>query len=213
LAWATAGLLGVGLVSAGAVTSGQHSTDVRIVTAAGDNTGAVDVPTTAGSFASPPAVPPAAPPTAPPTTPAPAVTVPATTAVPKPVTVPTTKAPVTTQPARTVTTAAPVATTTPSTASGRATVTLVSQLAYDIDVTLNGRAFRVTAGQSLGPVAVDVAANGNDIVEARLVVRPSCGSGDAERYFTSGGTFRLMITPVPGMCFDLPGFSLTSTPA
>jgi hypothetical protein len=111
-----------------------------------------------------------------------------------------------------VTTAAPVATTTPI-ASGRATVTLVSQLAYDIDVTLNGRTFRVTAGQSLGPVAVDVAANGNDIVEARLVVRPTCGSGDADHYFTSGGTFRLLITPVPGMCMDLPGFSLKSTPA
>lgn len=207
LAWAAAGLLAAGVVSAGAIATAAGGADGRIVTAAGDNAGVVDLrsPTTVPVTAEPP--------TAPSTTPSTAVkpaSSPPTTRAAGPVTTP----PQSSQPPRSTTTAptAPTTTvprtaattTTPTTVAGRATVTIVSQYAYDVDVILNGQAFRVTAGQSVGPLDIALAANGNDSVEVRVVSAPTCGEGDAGGYFTAGGRFRLTVVPL-GTCGDAPG--------
>lgn len=209
LAWAVAAVLTAGVVSAATVASADKGGDARIVRAAGDSTGGVvDVPTTASPFVAP-LQPPEIPTTTSTAPPAPA---------PKPVVTPATnppvRAPVTTARPTTTTTPAPVsATTTPATVSGRATVTIVSQYALDVDVTLNGRVFRVAANGQVGPIDLALAANGKDIVEVRVVSRPTCGEGDAGGYFQPGGSYRLLVVSTPGMCLDIAGPNMKSTPA
>lgn len=223
LAWATAGLLTAGVVSAGALSATGTHTDQRIVTAAGDATGALAPPTPTGVPDS--EIPPPQPAPGPTTT---AALPPAPRPAPAPTTATTTVP--TTQPARTTTTTAPfnppgppvtpptTATTMPAftttTITGRATVTIVSQFAYDVDVSINGQPFRVAAGQSVGPLDLAVASNGNDVVEVRVVSQPSCGSGDAGGYMTPGGRFRFTVTN-GGTCGgtpSLPAPEVLSTP-
>lgn len=222
LAWAAAGLLVAGAVSAGTVSSANKQTDTRIVTAAGDATGGVEVPTTAASVTAPLAPPPlptttVAPAPAPPTTVAKATTTTAAAAkAPAVTTAPATTPPTTTPAVRSATTVPPVTATTATTISGRFTVTIVSQFDDDVDVTINGQVFRVAANQSVGPMDLALASNGNDIVEVRVVSEPTCGEGDAGGYFTAGGRFRLSI--VPGGTCGVDGSSIRapqakSTPA
>lgn len=209
LAWGVTGLLAVGVVSAGTVAAGGPQGEVRIVTAAGDTTGALEAPTTVSAA-------PAAP--APPAPSAPTTASPSTT-VAKPVAAPATSPPVsapatTVPPARSTATTAPTAVTTvtPTTISGRVTVTIVSQYAYDVDVTLNDRVFRVAAGATVGPIDLALAANGNDIVEVRVVSQSTCGEGDAGGYFTAGGRYRLSIVSA-GACGAIQGPTVRSSPA
>ncbi|HEX3393681.1 MAG TPA: hypothetical protein VHS52_04060 [Acidimicrobiales bacterium] len=205
LAWAGAGLLAAGVVFAATVATHETQADVRVVAAAGGATGAVDLPTTVATPAT--TAPPA---TTPPTTASFATTVakPVVTTSP-PVKAPAATAPPTTLPARSTTTP-PTTTTQPN--GARAAVTIVSQYAYDVDVTLNGRVFRVAAGATVGPIDLALAANGNDVVEVRVVSQPTCGEGDAGGYFTAGGHFRLSVIPANN-CGAIQGPTLRSTPA
>jgi hypothetical protein len=108
----------------------------------------------------------------------------------------------------------PSTATTATTVFGRATVTIVSQYGYDVDVTINGQVYRVAANQSVGPMDLALASNGNDAVAVRVVSQPTCGEGDAGGYFTAGGRFRLTIVPV-GTCGpgSIPAPDARSTPA
>jgi hypothetical protein len=214
LGWATAGLLVAGAVSAGTVGARRTGDDVRIVSAAGNSTGRVD-PAPSSTTLAPPFMP-TQPTVVPPTTAEPPTT------VPKPVITPATnppvkapvKAPATTTPttAQPTTAQPPRTTTTAVTTAGRATVTIVSQYGYDVDVTLNGRVFRVAANATVGPIDLALAADGNDVVEVRVVSRPTCGEGDAGGYFVPGGTFRLTVAAA-GTCQDIAGPAIRSTAA
>lgn len=239
LSWATAGLLTAGVASAGALAPSSPHQDVRIVTAAGQ-AGALEPPPPASSTATgtpaPPPVqfpaPPEAPTTAPVTptsrpVPAPKTSTTATTVAPTISAAPSVEPgrttattafnppgpPVTPPPPPTTPTTMPAFTTT--TITGRATVTIVSQYAYDVDVAINGQPFRVPAGQSVGPLDLAVASNGNDSVEVRVVSIPTCGEGDAGGYMTPGGRFRFTVV-TGGTCGDAPGVrapDVLSTPA
>lgn len=217
LAWATAGLLVLGVASAGAVGAHNRSEDRRIVTAAGENASGVDAPSTTEAVTVP------APTTVAPTTsdPAPATT---TTAKAAATTVATTP-PTTKAPARTTTTVATAATTpstsptsatsptTVTTISGHATVTLANEFTAAFTLTINGRAFTLQPGQQIGPVDLTLAADGNDVVELRAVSDPQCGIGDAGGYFVAGGRYRMAIVAGPPgtSCAGIGSFRLTTT--
>ena len=216
LAWATAGLLVLGVASAGAVGAHNRSEDRRIVTAAGENASGVDAPSTTETVVTVPA-----PTTVAPTTTAPA---PATTTTAKPAAT-TTAPPTTKAPARTTTTAATAATTpstsptsatnptTVTTISGHATVTLANEFTAAFTLTINGRVFTLQPGQQIGPVDLTLAPDGNDVVELRAVSDPQCGIGDAGGYFVAGGRYRMAIVAGPPgtSCAGIGSFRLTTT--
>ena len=194
LAWLTAGLLVAGAVSAGAVGAKNDAADRRIVTAAGAGLAGFDAPTTATE-----AVPP-------PTTPAPVAS---TTPAPAPTT---TAAPPTTAPRPTTTTTKAPATTTTKAAGVRLTV--ANQHPSAVKLTVNGRTFTLSPGEQAGPVAIVMAASGNDVVEAVLVQEPSCGTGDADRYFPKPGNYTMTVVAGPGLCQPgMPGPVVKVTPA
>jgi hypothetical protein len=188
LAWAVAGLLTAGVVSAGTVSDANDAADQRIVTAAGGRTGGVELPPVVADPG--PATTAPAPP--PPTT---------TTAAPEPTT---TTVPPTTQAPRTTTTRTPApATTTPTTpapAPAGTTLTVVNEHPFAVSVTVNGKSFQVASGQQVGPAAITRSPSGNDVVEVTLVQEPTCGTGDADRYFPAAGSYRMTITASPGLC-------------
>lgn len=207
LAWATAGLLVAGVVSAGTADSRGRSADERVVTAAGNTVDGIGLPASVTE--------PVAPPRPPATLPAPTTLAPTT--VPKPpVTVRApvaTTAPPTTQKVRTPTSVAATTPTTAVSAAGRATVTVSNEAGHAFVVTVNGRAFQLAPGQSSGPVRIDPSPNGNDTVEVSAVADPSCGTGDADNYFDAGRSYRLTVVAGPGMCRTMPGPQLKVTPA
>lgn len=212
LAWATAGLLATGVVSAGTVGGGHGSDGQQIVTAAGRATGGVEVPT-------PPSVEPTTPLVGPPVTPPPPP--PSTTTVPPPaptalpaVSIPSppgTDSPVTT------TTTTPVVTSTTATtapaAPARAGLTVVNQHPEALVATVNGLVFALDPGQQSSVVDMALAAHGNDVVEVHLVSDPTCGVGDADRYFPADGRYRLTLTASTGRCRNASGIELKVTPA
>jgi hypothetical protein len=203
LAWATAGLLMAGVLSVGTVDSDPR-TDGRIV-AAGSAADGIGLPVTA------PVIPPDPPVTIP--VPSTALTTRSTTpavTVRAPVT---TTAPPITQPRRTSTTVTTPAPTTPVAAGNRATVTVANEAADAFKITVNGRVFQLAPGTSSGPVAIDLYAHGNDIIEVTAVADPMCGIGDADNYFDAGGRYRLTVASGPGMCQTMPGPRFTVTPA
>lgn len=212
LAWATAGLLATGVVSAATVAGGHGSDSQQIVTAAGRATGSVEVPTpppveSTTTLAGPPMTPP---PTAPPTT---TVPPPAPTARPA---VSVADAPATQAPVTTTTTRPAVTSTTATTAPAepaRAGLTVVNQHPEALVATVNGLVFELAPGQQSSVVDMALAAHGNDVVEVHLVSDPTCGVGDADRYFPAGGRYRLTLTPSAGMCRNAPGIDLKVTPA
>ena len=195
LAWLAAGLLVAGAVSAGAVSGNDDAADRRLVTAAGAGLG-VDAPTTTAESVPPP------------TTAAPAVSS-TTTAL----------APTTTAPRPTTTAPRPTTTTTkaPATTTTKATgarLTVVNQHPFAVKVSVNGRTFTLAPGERSGPAATTTAAHGNDIVEVTLVQEPSCGLGDADRYFPSPGSYTMTISASPGLCQPgMPGPVIKVTPA
>ena len=197
LAWVTAGLLLAGGVSLGTVSAGNDdAADARIVTAAGENASGIEVPTTV-------------------------VDIPSTTTLapppPPPTTALTTTAPPTTQPPRTTTTKAPAPPTTVTTAApapAGTTLTVVNEHPMAVIVTVNGKTVQVAPGQQSGPVAVSRSASGNDVVEVKLVQEPSCGTGDADRYFPTAGSYRMTVSASPGLCQPgMPGASVKVTTA
>ena len=192
LAWVTAGLLLVGGVSAGTVSArNSNAADERIVTAAGENARGVEAPTTVVDMPATTTV----------------VDLPSTTTVapppPPPTTAPTTTAPPTTQPPRTTTPKAPAPPTTVTTAApapAGTTLTVVNEHPMAVIVTVNGKTVQVAPGQQSRPVAVSRSASGNDVVEVKLVQEPSCGTGDADRYFPTAGSYRMIVSASPGLC-------------
>lgn len=189
LGWLTAGLLVAGAVSAGAVGANNDAADRRVVTAAGAGLAGVDAPTTTTELVPPP------------TTAAPVVALPTTA-----------PAPTTTAPRPTTTTTKAPATTTTKAAGVRLTV--VNQHPSAVKLTVNGRTFTLAPGQQSGPVSITMAASGNDVVEVALVQEPSCGTGDADRYFPKPGGYTLTVTASPGLCQPgMPGPVITVTPA
>lgn len=193
LGWLTAGLLVAGAVSAGAVGANNDAADRRVVTAAGAGLDGVDAPTTTTE------------PVPPPTT-APVVS---TTTAPAPTT---TAAPPTTAPRPTTT--KPKAPATTTTKAAGVSLTVVNQHPFAVKLTVNGRAFTLAPGQQSGPVAITMAAGGNDVVEVTLVQEPSCGTGDAGGYFPKPGNYTLTVTASPGLCQPgMPGPVIKVTPA
>ena len=203
LAWATAGLLMAGVVSVGTVDSDPAS-DRRVV-AAGSAVDGVGLPVTAA--VAPPEPPVTVPP--PSTTLTTSITTPPATAR-APVTA---TAPPTTQPRRTSTTVTTPRPTTTVAAGNRATVTVVNDAADAFKITVNGRVFQLAPGTSSSPVAIDLYAHGNDIVEASAVADPTCALGDADNYFDAGGRYRLTVASGAGMCRTMPGPQFRVTPA
>ena len=206
LAWAVAGLLAVGVVSVGVVDGRDDGSDQRVVTAAGESAGGVDVSTTVTTFVPPPELPVIPPPPDPTTT---------TTAV-KPATT-TTKRPATTTttakaPATTATTVAANPTTTVTVQAG-VTLTVVNQYPGGVILTVNGTTFNLAAGQTVGPVNIVRYSHGNDIVELKLAADPSCGSGDADGYFPTPGSYRMTVVagPSPVCQGGVVGPSVTTT--
>ena len=79
---------------------------------------------------------------------------------------------------------------------------------------MNGRTVTLAPGERSGPAATITAAHGNDIVEVTLVQEPSCGVGDADRYFPSPGNYTMTISASPGLCQPgMPGPVIKVTPA
>ena len=194
LAWATAGLLAFGAVSAGVVAGRDEGTGGRVVSAAGGELGGVDAPTTTTEVLPPP-------------TTATSIIASTTTALPPATTTPPTTAPRPT----TTTTKAPATTTTK--AAG-VSLTVVNQHPSAVKLTVNGRTFTLAPGEHSGPVAITRAANGNDVVEVFLVQEPSCGSGDADSYFPRPGNYTMTVVAGPGLCQPgMPGPGVKVTPA
>jgi hypothetical protein len=190
LAWATAGLLAFGAVSAGVVAGRDEGTGGRVVSAAGGEVDGVDAPTTTTAVLPPP------------------TTIMASTTT----TLPPTTAPTTTAPRPTTTTTKAPATTTTKTAG--VMLTVINQHPSAVKLTVNGRAFTLAPGEQSGPVAITRAANGNDIVEVFLVKEPSCGSGDADGYFPRPGNYTMTVVAGPGLCQPgMPGPGVKVTPA
>lgn len=195
LAWAVAGLLAVGVVSVGTVSAGNgEAAEQRIVTAAGENVSGVDVPTTTAT-----------------------VVQPTTTEPPSTTTTAFDVKPTTTQPPRTTTTRAPAPSTTTTTkalAPAGTTLTVVNEHPFAVAVTVNGKTVQVASGQQSPPTAITRSASGNDVVEVTLVQQPSCGTGDADRYFPSPGAYRMTVSASPGLCQPgMPGPTVSVTAA
>jgi hypothetical protein len=120
--------------------------------------------------------------------------------------------PTTTAPRPTTTTTKAPATTTTKPAGVRLTV--VNQHPSAVKVTVNGRTFTLAPGEAAGPVSVTTPAHGNDVVEVALVQEPSCGTGDADRYFPKPGGYTMTVVAGPGLCQPgMPGPMVKVTPA
>ena len=196
LGWLTAGLLVAGAVSAGAVGAGNDAADRRVVTAAGAGTSGIDAPTTTAEFIPPPTTV--------------AAVIASTTTAPAP---PTTAAPPTTKAARPTTTTTKAPATTTTKAAGTR-LTIINQHPFAVKVTVNGRTLTLAPGEKSGPAATTTAAHGNDTVEVTLVQEPSCGLGDAGRYFPTPGDYTMTISASPGLCQPgMPGPVIKVTPA
>jgi hypothetical protein len=191
-------MLAAGVVSVGAVNAENEAEERRVV-AAGRAADGVELPAPVGQFG-PPVTPPLFLP--PPTTdPAPTTTAPAR---------PTSTAQATTQPTRTTTTKpAPTATTvatavttppTPAAQSASATVNVVNEHPQAVSVKVNGRAFTLGPGQQSGPLTIARSDHGNDTVEVSLVADSSCGMGDADGYFSRGGSYRMAVVAGRSVC-------------
>jgi hypothetical protein len=191
LAWATAGLMAFGVISAGVVSRSNASDPDRVVSAAGAGAEGVETPTTVAV-------------TVPPTVPPPTVAAPTTTAAPAVVARPTTTTLPTTQPPRaTATTRAPASTTTSTTAAAVAPagvmLTVVNGHPMAVVLKVNDRTFNLAPNERVGPVPLNRYAHGNDIIEVSVSQHPQCATGDADRHFGTPGNYELTVaTPLVG---------------
>ena len=215
LAVATAGLLAVGVISAGVVDARGSGPDAAVVSAAGSTTPTVDVSSSSTTTA---------PLALPPVTQAPPSTVAGSTTVPKAAAAVLaaigTTAPPTTQPPATTTTKAPVPPTTATTASTtttvprRASVTFVNEHPNAVVVTFNRRSIDLAAGEQ---EVVDVALDDKDTVamEVRIADIPAstCPATKVPAQLQSGGRYRVAVVAGPVGCQGLPEPRMTIVPA
>ena len=200
LAWTTAVLLALGVISAGVVDAGGSGSDAGVVTAAGNTTPTVDVPSSSTTTVRSPL---------PPVTPAPPSTVARSTTVPKAAAAVLaaigTTAPPTTQPPATSTTRAPAPPTTATTATTsttaprRATFDFVNDHPNAVLVTVNQQRFDLAPGARLDDVDVPLSASGRDIVEV-TVVGTTCFMREAGDLFKPAGSYRVAVSAGEGMC-------------
>lgn len=184
VAWATAGLLAAGAVTAGAMARQNDGDEDQIVAAAGTVEGGVEVPTTVTTVFTPPLPPP------------PTTALPATTTTAKATT--TTKAPATTTTTKAAT-ATTVRPTTTVTVAG-ITLTVVNEYPRPVELTVNGVVWTLAPGQSAGPTAVPRFDHGNDIIGIKVLPFAGCGDGDADGYFATPGSYRLAVVNGLSIC-------------
>ena len=215
LAWTTAVLLVLGVVSAGIVDAGGSGSDAGVVSAASNTTPTVDVPSSSTTTVPSPQ---------PPVTQAPPSPVARSTTVPKAAAAVLaaigTTAPPTTQPPATTTTRAPVPPTTATTATTtttvprRATVTFVNEHPNAVVVTANRRSIDLAAGQQ---EVVDVALDdkGTVAMEVRIAQIPAstCPATKVPAQFQPGGRYRLAVVAGPLECEGFPEPLMTIVPA
>lgn len=198
LAWATAVLLIIGVVSAVVMNVAGGGSGDALVTAAGQTEGTLDL--TSSTF-----------PPAPPSTGrqpvASSTTVPrAAAAVLK--ALGTTAPPTTRPPGPTSTTAPPVTTTAPSTTTSttpppRAIVSVVNELPQGFVITLNnGERFTVAANRAAVAVQLNLP-TGDDTIEADAVGQPPCEVGAIGDLFQPGGRYRVAIVAAQDACARL----------
>lgn len=142
--------------------------------------------------------------------PSPATTAPATTRPPAAAaaaTIPTVRPhadPATSIPETTVSTTIPP-TTVPGTTSTTAPpttakVSIINRYTGAVQVTVDGHSYTVASQAAVGPVTVTPAASGNDIISVTSVADPTCGVGDAMKYFYAGSSYELQIAAGGGRC-------------
>jgi hypothetical protein len=209
LAWATAFLLIIAVVAAGVMNLSGDGSEDGFVSAAGQTSGTVDVPTTSTTTL-PPAPPPQTPTTSRPSTPT-STTVPkAASAVLRAIGTtapPTTRAPVTTSttaPAPTPTTAPPAptsSTTTSTTLPPKATVTVVNEYTRAFEITVNKQTVTLDPGTPR-TLQVDVPPNVTDEIKGHALGEPPCEVGGVGDLFQAGGRYRVAIVP-DGTCAKL----------
>ena len=198
LAWATAVLLIIGVVSAVVMNVAGGGSDDGVVAAAAQTEVTLDVTSTT--------VPPTPPSTGRQPT-ASSTTVPkAAAAVLK--ALGTTAPPTTRPPATTSTTAPPVTTTAPTTTTSttlppRATVSVVNELPQGFVITLNnGERFTVAANRASVAVQLNLPP-GDDTIEADAVGEPPCEVGATGDLFQPGGRYRVVIVAAQDACARL----------
>jgi hypothetical protein len=84
-------------------------------------------------------------------------------------------------------------------------VTIVNNFPGEVTVAVNGNHFDLTAGQSVGPVAVTPSPSGNDSVGVIPVAVPTCGMGGANKRFTAGVSYQVTVTAVANACISPQG--------
>lgn len=211
LAWATAVLLIIGVISAGVMNLAGERPDQGVVAAAGRAGGTLDVPVT----------------TLPPVTTIQRSTPPATSG--RSTTVPKAAAavlraiastvPPTTQPPATSTTVAPVTSTTAppptsttstsTTLAPRVTLTVANEHTLRLAIVVNdGPLIEVDAGKE---VPLTVADNGSEdrVVVAAPGTDPACGARTTGDLFRAGGTFRVTVGNGKGACPVAPEITVT----
>jgi hypothetical protein len=97
---------------------------------------------------------------------------------------------------------APTTTTTPPPTT--AAVYIINHAAESVLVTINGQAHTVASQTASATFQVTPAANNNDVVEVHSVPKPSCGEGDATKYFTAGLTYEVQVKD-GAACLGSPG--------
>ena len=195
LAWATAVLLIIGVVSAGVMNLSGDGSEDGVVTAASRSAGEVDLTSTTTL----PPVPPSAVQRPAPTS----TTVPkAAAAVLK--ALGTTAPPTTQPPATTSTTAAPVATTlsTTTTVPPRATVSVRNDLTRPFLVKLNGVPVAVEPGKQSAGVPLDLRQT-PDAIEGDAVGEPPCEVGAVGDLFRPGLTYLVSVVASQTACAGL----------
>lgn len=60
-------------------------------------------------------------------------------------------------------------------------------------MTINGQAHTVASQTASPTFQVTPAANNNDVVEVHSVPNPTCGEGDATKYFTAGLAYEVQV--------------------
>ena len=96
--------------------------------------------------------------------------------------------PATTVPATTSTTALPTT----------AAVSIINHYTGAVQVTVNGQTYTLEPQTAVGPVLVTPAASGNDAIAVGSVADPTCGLGDAMKYFYAGKSYELQISAAGG---------------
>lgn len=204
LAWVAAGVLLVGVVAAGVRVVDGDRPGRAVVSAAGGQSGTVDVTSTVTVTLPVPS-------SAPPTTAATSTTLPkaavdvlnaiagSTTTTRRPATTTTTRPPPTTT---TVPTPTSAPTTTTTAAPAPFTATLVNEHPQPVVLIVNGRNIPLAVAQTL-EVELPISQRG-DLIQVRLADDEKCGVSDSGVIFKPGARYRVSIVVGPTQCKDFP---------